>query len=214
MRLHSDYYCNGDIASQVGSYKSQIQGFLYREKKNACLPPKPIIIHHLVEGALALAFALNTEADEHPRYGRNRLRQQLIEDHTEFSNVPSVRTLSCYLKGHAFNHDKLVKKPLLSPENVKCRLEFATEYVGKDLDSWKKVVFSVEMTVQSVPNVIDVFAWTRKTAKPYERPKNYQVQGGGFKVCFWGCFSRFGVGPLVPQFVNVRTDGYIQTMDL
>jgi IS30 family transposase len=131
-RLHSEHCCNKDIASEVGSNKAQIQQFIYRENKNSGLPPKPIIRHHLVEGALALA--LNAEADEHPRMGRNRLRQKLIEDHPEFSEVPSARNISRYLQSHAFNHKKMVKNPLFIPENVRCRLEFTSEYVGKDLD--------------------------------------------------------------------------------
>jgi len=45
-----------------------------------------------------------------------------------------------------------------------------------------------------------------------DMPYNGQLQGGGFNVMFWGCFSKIGIGPLVVLEGVQNQDSYIELL--
>jgi hypothetical protein len=51
------------------------------------------------------------------------------------------------------------------------------------------------------------------TQQYWKIPINPQVQQGGFKVTFWGAFTKHGTGPLVPIAGILDKDKYIDLLD-
>ena len=95
---------------------------------------------------------------------------------------------------------KLLKKPPLRVANIEKRLQFAenalrTPNFLRDLVT--RTIWSDETTVRSMPQGQEVYFRCHTSVNKEDLPVNGQVQGGGFSVMFWGCFSLQGVGPLV-----------------
>ena len=89
------------------------------------------------------------------------------------------------------------KKPFVRSQNRKKRIDFCKKYGSKNIDFWKKVLWSDETKV-------NLFG---SDGKNYvRRPKNQEinprytiktVKHGGCSLMAWGAFSWHGVGPII-----------------
>lgn len=111
--------------------------------------------------------------------------------------VPSSSSCFRYLKEHGFSNVTLRKKPLVSDTNAMKRMEFAAKYSQFDIAFFNNVIWSDETTIRSMPKNKNIKAWIHESTPKSEAPINPQVHSGGFSVMFWGCFTSFGIGPLI-----------------
>ncbi|GFT89370.1 transposable element Tc1 transposase [Trichonephila clavipes] len=89
------------------------------------------------------------------------------------------------------------KKPFISIQNQKKRLEFAKTHQLKTDNFWKKVMFSDESKFNIFGSDGRRTVW-RKPSTTLD-PKNLRpiVKHGGGSVMVWGCMASNGVGNLV-----------------
>jgi transposase len=65
------------------------------------------------------------------------------------ANLPcATRTLTAFLRRQCIKHFKALRRPLLTPEIAKKRLEFANQHVNKPLSWWRRVIFSDEAIIE------------------------------------------------------------------
>lgn len=90
------------------------------------------------------------------------------------------------------------KKPLISAKNRKTRLEFAKAHMDWTSAQWDKVLFSDESKFNLFSS--DGIKYVRRpiNARNQVRYQVPTVKYGNGHAMVWGCFSRSGVGPLVP----------------
>ncbi|GFT41843.1 transposable element Tcb1 transposase [Trichonephila clavipes] len=89
------------------------------------------------------------------------------------------------------------KKPFISLQNQKKRLEFAKTHKLKTDNFWKKVIFSDESKFNIFGS--DGGHTVRRKPNTALDPKNLHptVEHGGGSVMVWGCMASNGVGNLV-----------------
>lgn len=129
------------------------------------------------------------------------------------SDTPSSSTIQRYLNSSGYKKIKLLRKALIHPRNVAKRVKYAEIHKDKDMDFWDTVIWSDETSVKSMPNGKDVLYYSHWSTPRENLPINGQIQGGGFSVMFWGCFSKMGLGPLVALEGNQNAESYIETLE-
>ena len=97
-------------------------------------------------------------------------------------------------------------------KNVKARLKWCKEHKEWN-DEWKKVVFSDESRFCLFHNDGRRKVW-RKIGERHRRDcLKPTVKFGGGSVMVWGCFSWWGVGPLVVVDGTLNQDGYVDILN-
>lgn len=109
----------------------------------------------------------------------------------------SVWTVRRALKDVGCFPSKKPKKPKLSPKNIKARRVFALSHQQWTIDDWKRVLWSDECKINRFNSDGIHYFWsnTGKATQSYQVIET--VKHGGGSIMVWGCFSEFGVGPLV-----------------
>lgn len=149
------------------------------------------------------------EVEKDPKTTCKKVVQQLSDHGIEIS----VSTLRRTLKSHGIHGYRPRKTPLLSKKHVKARLEFAREFIDKDLTFWGSVLWSDETKIELFGSRDVSFVW-RKKGQAFN-PKNTvpTVKYGGGNRMFWGCFSANGTGKLVTVDGIMRQDQYIKILN-
>jgi hypothetical protein len=101
---------------------------------------------------------------------------------------------------------------MIHERNQKKRVEFALERRTEMPHFWRRVIWSDETTVRSIPTSQVMLSWVHSSTLVEDRPINAQVHSGGFSVMFWGCFSWYGLGPLVALEGNMNSVSYIELL--
>jgi hypothetical protein len=148
---------------------------------------------------------------ENPKMAIKTIRAQAMEECSLNSNKPSYESFRRFIK-QTFELKACVPKPLISGRNKRKRLEFALQYMGKCQDFWDRVIWSDETMVECIPTKGKVTCWVRKGTKREDLPSIGRIQGGGFKVMFWGCFSKMGMGPLVAITGSMGAESYLKLL--
>lgn len=104
-----------------------------------------------------------------------------------------------------------VKKQLLIVTVMKKRLEWANKYKNWTKEDWRKVLFSDESQFY----VQGIRVQHVRTANGEKiSPKHiHQTVNHPQKKMFWGCFSYYGVGPLVPCDGMMNSDKYVPLLE-
>ncbi|KAI3630467.1 hypothetical protein MIR68_011902 [Amoeboaphelidium protococcarum] len=124
-----------------------------------------------------------------------------------------ITAISKYLARTGYQFIKLKKKQLTSERNIAKRLQFCKNGVLEEDLWWMQILWSDETTFRKIPKDREVHMWVHSSTPEDQRPLNLQVQAGGFSVMFCGCFSFFGLGPLVALDDNMNADYYPQILE-
>ena len=121
------------------------------------------------------------------------IRLQLQVDNSKLPSLTTVKTrlLSFGLQGRVAR-----RKPLLRPENVKKRLQWAKRYLSFSLDDWSKVLWTDESQFQIFGNRRRMFVRRRKHESYLPDCIRPTVKHGGGSINVWGCFAGMAVGDL------------------
>uniref|UniRef100_A0A6I8Q9Z7 Uncharacterized protein n=1 Tax=Xenopus tropicalis TaxID=8364 RepID=A0A6I8Q9Z7_XENTR len=97
------------------------------------------------------------------------------------------------------------RKPLLTENHKKSRLQFATSHVGDTANMWKKVLWSDETKTELFGQNAKLYVWRKTNTAHHSEPTVPTVTYGGGSIMLWGGFSSAGIGKLVR--VDGKMDG-------
>ncbi len=90
-----------------------------------------------------------------------------------------------------------LRKPYISESNRRFRLKWTRERRSWTINEWKKVIWSDESRFTLFQNDGKVHVWRLPKEKYDVNCLVPTVKHGGGGVMMWGCFSWYGMGPLV-----------------
>jgi hypothetical protein len=117
-------------------------------------------------------------------------------------------TVHRYLEKQGFKKAKSVLKPPLHERQIQARLKFAKTWLVGGKDTLGNVIWSDETRVASNPSNRVLFHWTTSNKKFVKE----KMHSEGNSVTFWGCLSKYGVGPLVSLNQTMDSERYIKIL--
>ena len=163
-----------------------------------------------------------------PHIGDNRTRRQLVrmiqnneiktaEELTKIANQFNIvrissRTARRELHTAGMKLLRMIKKPLLTKEHRRKRLEFARSHANWTVNDWKNVIFSDESIITSRSVLLHELKWTKPTHDLNPQLVIPVVQGSGPQFMVWGCISKFGVHDLTCIEGNLDSTGYVKIL--
>ena len=135
---------------------------------------------------------------------------QAAEDVRGDDNKPVVssRTVQKRLHEQRMKTKKKVKKPAMTPEQMRARLAWAKKHRRWTPEQWRRVLWSDESPFTLWPPPMNGKVWVHDL--PGLQPR--QIEGtkmrGGGHVTVWGCFSASGVGTLKRCTGTMNGDAY------
>jgi transposase len=124
----------------------------------------------------------------------------------------SARTARRVLHQQGLNAMHMIKKPLLTREHKRKRLEFARAHCGWTVEQWKQVIFSDETVILARSSDEHKIKWTKPTRRLNRKLVIPTVQGGGVVIMVWGCISQYGFHDLILLDGIVDAKGYITVL--
>jgi transposase len=106
----------------------------------------------------------------------------------------------------------MVRKPLLTREHKRKRLEFASAHRDWTVDKWKQVIFSDETVITAVSSDSHKLRWTKPTRRLNPKLLVPTVRGGGLAIMVWGCISQYGFHDLILLDGTVDAKGYVAVL--
>lgn len=113
---------------------------------------------------------------------------------SQFDITASPNTVRRALKNKGLKAGEKKKKPLLSPKNIKSRMEFARKHKDWTEDDWNRVIFSDETKINRFNSDGRQWFWSKDPFVLDERSVKPTVKHGGGGVLIWGCMTSKGVG--------------------
>ena len=135
---------------------------------------------------------------------------QAAEDVRGDDNKPVVssRTVQKRLHEQRMKTKKKVKKPAMTPEQMRARLAWAKKHRRWTPEQWRRVLWLDESPFTLWPPPMNGKVWVHDL--PGLQPR--QIEGtkmrGGGHVTVWGCFSASGVGTLKRCTGTMNGDAY------
>uniref|UniRef100_A0AAX7UC00 Transposase Tc1-like domain-containing protein n=1 Tax=Astatotilapia calliptera TaxID=8154 RepID=A0AAX7UC00_ASTCA len=86
------------------------------------------------------------------------------------------------------------RKPLLTENHKKSRLQFATSHVGDTANMWKKVLWSDETNMELFGPNAKRYVWRKTNTAHHSEHTIPTVKYGGGSIMLWDCFSPAGTG--------------------
>lgn len=105
------------------------------------------------------------------------------------------------------------KRPFISKQNKRKRLEFAKKYAGMSIDFWKSVLWSDESKYELFGQKRRSRVWRRSGDALKEPYIQKTVKHGGGNIMVWGSFAWSGVGSLVHIKGIMTADVYIDLLN-
>jgi transposase/predicted transcriptional regulator len=148
---------------------------------------------------------------------KNSRRQSLKEVCQLFSNQNrgkevSKRTIQKALRMEGIRSCIPRPKPLISPINKAKRLAFAIQHQNYTMADWRKVIWSDESTFSQFQTSGWGRVWRMSDEEFHEDCIASTVKHSP-KRMFWGCFSWFGLGPIIPLVGPVTGKTYRDVLE-
>ncbi|GBC22304.1 IS630 family transposase [Rhizophagus irregularis DAOM 181602=DAOM 197198] len=204
------FYEAGDseraISNKTGYGKTTIHNIIakYRETGAVTVAPRSGCPKKLTERDKRHLKAIINKNRREPE---EKIRKIFMES---TGNDVGRRTIQRTLYGMGYNSCAALRKPCVSECNRKIRLNWARERRLWTINDWKKIVWSDESRFTMFQNDGKIRVWRLQKEK-YDI--NYLVptmKHGGGGVMMWGCFTWFGLGPLVRIDGRVNSQRYIE----
>lgn len=200
-----------EIAEIVEAGHAQVRKFFQRHAAHHGLPPKPIVKKRLTSGRVGIA--IKRIVQQCPWITLSDICKVLHEQYPTEKRLPKKSTIWAFLQRNRLVRKKLRYGQMISTANKKKRLDFARNYKDKDGSWYRRIIWSDETMVETIPTRRGIYHRVHSDTKSEDMPRNLQVQGGGVKVMFWGCFSAHGYGPLVPLPAgSITADTYVDLL--
>lgn len=117
------------------------------------------------------------------------------------------------LHSMGFRGSAAAHKPLISPANAKHRMEWCKERKSWTVDRWKSILWSDESCFSLFGSDGRVWVWRKIGERFLSDCIIPTVKFGGGSVMVWGCFSWFGLGPLVVVSGTMTAVSYINILN-
>jgi transposase len=203
--------CYKVIANSFNVSRSCIKSIVARNRLNGDLPPKVKVMKRLTDGRVGTR--LKEIIKDNNKIPYRDLPGQLAKSITPGIPIPSATTCQRFLKQNGYKIVKMIKKPLISDINKIKRMEFAKKHVQKEDEWFDRIVWSDETTVRQAPKGQQQLIWTHTSVNKDNLQTNLQIHSGGFSVMFFGCFSNFGIGPLVALEQSMNAAVYMEVIE-
>lgn len=127
---------------------------------------------------------------------------------TDGQPVLAPRNVQTRLNEQGLITKKKRKKPAMTKEHMKARLEWAKKHRNWSVERWNRVLWSDEspFTVWPAPRCGKVWVHKGKGLDPRQIEETKKHGGGHITV--WGCFSGLGVGTLRRVKGTLKAKGY------
>lgn len=194
-----------DIATLVNCSKKKVYTAVQHYKK-----------HNTTENVSRKKKARKTSSREDAliireakKFPHKTAREIRVEIFGVAESAPSVDTVKRRLREAGLPSRVARKKPLLSSNNRKKRLEFARRYRDWTVQQWKNVLFSDETKINRVSS-----DGRRYVRRPKNQPFNPKytiptLKHGGGSIMVWGSMSWKGPGAI--HWVKERMDRFVYT---
>ncbi|GFW63872.1 transposable element Tcb1 transposase [Trichonephila clavipes] len=142
-------------------------------------------------------------------------RPKILGEHSRKTlKSVSSRTVRRELKNLEFQSHAAPHKPHITPQNVKHRLQWCKTHRHWTVDMWKTVLWSDGQSGFTVWQSDErVWVWRISGECFFSDCIVPTVKFGGGRIMVWRCFSRFGLGPLVPVIGNMNSEMYVDILN-
>lgn len=123
----------------------------------------------------------------------------------------SARTIGRRLRTMGLNNCVARRKPLVSEANKVARLEWCEAHASWTNQDWAKVLWSDESTFSQFQQNRRSRVWREPKDEWAPSCVTASVKHSPSRM-FWGCFSRQGLGPLVPLDGSVTGVSHVETL--
>lgn len=189
-----------EIYTHMELPKSTVNNFIKSYKKTGSIKKKPrsgrpVLLTSREERSLVAKIRRN---------GFTTKRKLIEMIKIDFKKTVSATTISRILKKNGIKCCSAAKKPLISPKNIKKRLQYVKEYGDWTISDWNKVIFSDETKIMLYTNDGRIKVYRKKGERFNHDKIKTTVKFGGLALMVWGCMSAAGTGSL--HFINIKMD--------
>src|SRR5579864_7815534 len=111
------------------------------------------------------------------------------------TNQPlSAQTTCCSLKNTGMKVVVKTKRPLLTKQHRRERLDFAISHQDWTVEDWKTVVWSDETKINRLGSDGRIWVWKKRGEALSDRLVKETKKFGGGSLMMWGCMLWEGVG--------------------
>lgn len=206
--FHNQGEAHRSIAEKVGCGKSTVNDVLRRLETTGTTSPskrpgRPKIFDMQAQSSLKRLATT----------GKNRRlsASQLRDLWEKKKTVVSTKTIRRALKDIGLRSCVARRKPLLTDTQIANRLAWALEHQHWTVNEWRRVLWSDESTFYQFPKNNRCRVWREPEEEFAASCVTATVKHSPSQM-FWGCFSYYGLGPLVALEGSVNGEMHAKTL--